>query len=586
MILDLQFPGASGALALPVTPAVPAPPPSPALVTSERSGRRTMALEQVIRPQVRDRWSGLILRGLTPDRIITILQSAFTGSFVGQQALFDLMEDTWPRLKKNLNELKRAIEMADWHAEAFALPEKKPSAQAEAKRDLLAQAIKTFLPRPEADEASYGSMIYDLCDAVGKGVSVQEIYWELRAKYAGAGPAIVPRAAKWVPPRYYGYYGLDPELQLSPTGFGSDWGPFPPDKFIIAFFKTKTGHPLTGALLRSLATMWLGANFSYDWALNLAQLFGLPFRWVEYDPSRKDLLDDICAMLENMGSAGWGAFPAGTKFQMHEAVKNAAETPAAFLMKLADTAADLLILGQTLTGDAGKQGSRALGEVHQDVRQDVLTYVASWAASKLNETLVPSLMRLNYGDNEEDPKLVCEIITVQDAKMLAERDQILIGELGMPVARKWLYDRHDIPIPGPTDDVFEVAQVKPIENNPTADDGEEGVSGKGIVAAKDTSAKLLDNALEDLTGIEARWLGGVKPFFSRLVKIARDTGTVTDAEFQRSLEQAVEVLPELFSSLDTKAVEEALVNAMGSAFCNGVAAGSMRRHKKERRAKQ
>ena len=121
MITDLTFPGG-----LPITPAIPAPPPMPPAIADDadqnRVARRSASLRQIVRPEVRDRWTGLTTRGLTPDRVMTILNSAFTGSLVGQFALFDLMEDTWPRLKKNLNEIKRAVEMADWQAQAFALP--------------------------------------------------------------------------------------------------------------------------------------------------------------------------------------------------------------------------------------------------------------------------------------------------------------------------------------------------------------------------------------------------------------------------------------------------------------------------------
>ena len=581
----------------PVTPAAIPPPPTPGATAqdadTERAARRAVSLQQIVRPQVRDRWTGLTTRGLTPDRVMTILNSAFTGSLVGQFALFDLMEDTWPRLKKNLNELKRAVEMAGWHAEAFGLPGDKPSPRALQKQALLTQMMSTFAPDPTADENGWGPMIYDLCDAIGRGISVQEIYWEVRDNYLGSGgTAVVPRATKWIPSRYYGWYSLDPNLQLTPTGYGTDWQPFPPDKFIVSIFKTKTGHPLTAPLLRSLATFWIGSNFSYDWTLNLAQLFGLPFRWVEYDPARKDLLDDICAMLENMGSAGWGAFPAGTKLSLHEAVKQASQTPQAFLMEMADTAADLLILGQTLTSTQGKGGgSRALGQVHQDVRQDVLEYVAAWSADRLNESLTPALMRLNFGDNEEDARLVCEIVTEQDAKVLAERDQILIGGLGMPVPKKWLYDRHDIPMPEPGDDVYNAPAPPPppppgggamLPNGDGNDTQAKLRLPPGLVYAKDATDKLTDNVLENLTGVEERWLGGVRPFFAQLVGMAQ-SDQVTDAEFVQTLEAALEkgstVFPELFAKLGTGDLMDAMSDAMGPALINGATKGILQRGK-------
>lgn len=405
----------------------------------------------IVRPEARDRFTSLIHRGMTPQRVQSILDGAFAGMLAAQFELFDLMEDTWPRLKKNLNEIKRAVVQAEWRAEATARPQSPPSALAERKRDFLADAIGAFRPSLEEDENGFEAMIYDLCDAVGKGLSVQEIHWETR----GGGGGVMPRATRWIPSRCYGYPPEGTALQLCPEGAPAPFQPFPPDKFIVAFFKTRTGHPVGAGMLRSLATMWIGANFSYDWALNLAQLFGLPFRWVEYDPAQKGLLKQICGMLENMGSAGWGAFPAGTKLELHEAVQSAGSSPQAYLMSLADTACDVLLLGQTLTTDASHGGgSLALGQVHEKIREDVLRYIGHWAATALNYSLVPSLMRLNFGDNEEDPYLVCDLVEVRDAKAMAERDVLLLGRLGLSAPKKWFYERHGIPLPGPHDDTF------------------------------------------------------------------------------------------------------------------------------------
>jgi phage gp29-like protein len=419
-------------------------------------------LAQVIRPEARDRFARLLLRGMTPERVQSILDGAFAGMLPMQHELFDLMEDTWPRLKKNLNEVKRAVITSDWHSEPACRPESKPTPQAQAKADFLNEALHAFAPAPETDENGFTDMVYDLLDAFGKGVSVQEILWEARANIGRSGAGIIARATRWVPADYYGYYGSDPALRLFPQGVGREWIAFPANKFIVAFFKTKTGHPVSGALLRSLASWWISASFAQDWALNLAQLFGLPIRTAEYDPQLgPKLRNDICHMLENMGSAAWGAFPIGTKLELHETSKNAGSSPQAFIMGAADTAADILILGQTLTSSEGASGSRALGEVHLDVRQDVLQYVARWAQARLDQSFVGPMMRLNFGDNIEDPHLICEITKAKDAKAMAERDEILIAKLGMKVPRRWLYHRHDVPVPDEGEEVFEATSDSP-----------------------------------------------------------------------------------------------------------------------------
>lgn len=515
-------------------------------------------LTTLIAAHARDRWSSATLQNLTPERIQNILRGVIGGSFQSQWELFDLMEDTWPRLKKNLNELKRAVQKVDMLPIAFGA-EKKASALALKKQAVLEAAIAGTQPRIASDENSWEASIYDVCDAVGKSISIQEILWEIR------DGMVVPRAFQWIYPRHYGYWTDKPDLMLSVSGDSSNYIPFPDDKFMIATFKTKTGHLLTSALLRSLATIWIGANFSYDWALNLAQMFGLPIRWATYDPSNPKLLDDICEMLENMGSAGWGAFPAGTTLELKEAVKDAAHNPQSFLMNLADISADILILGQTLTTSQGDRGSQALGNVHQEVRGEVIEYVATWAAEVFNYQFVPALMRLNFGHNDEDPYLVPDIEQKKDALQMAQRDKILIGEMGLPVSVRWFYERHDIPEPGDDDQILVLSSP---EMEEPEKEGSKPTKAR-LVIAKSANERLVDHVLEDLTGVQARWLGPVKPFFAQLLEYAKNDN-VTDAELMRTIEAAANTMPELASSLNTEAVRAALEKGMTSALFNGV----------------
>lgn len=524
----------------------------------------------IIAPSARDRWSSATISNLTPARIESILRGAISGSFVSQWELFDLMEDTWYRLKKNLNEVKRSVQKVELVATPYLTSgDKEPSPRAKQKRDLLEFAIWNTLPRVEADENSFEDAVYDLCDAVGKGVSIQETLWETRE--TPMGTAILPRAWQWVYPRHYGYVANNPSLQLSPQGDGGDYVTFPKDQFVIGTFKTKTGHLLTSSLLRSLAMFWIGANFSYDWMLNFAQMFGIPIRWAEYDPQNPKLLSAICDMLENLGSAGWGAFPAGTKLTLHEAVQRAADNPQSFLMSLADIACDILILGQTLTTSVGASGSRALGEVHQDVRADVIEHAGAWVAKTFNYQFVPALMRLNFGDNDEDPYLVAEIEQAKDAKAMADRDKVLAIDMRMPMKKSWLYDRHDVPMPDEGDDLFEPPAPAPSPMLPPSDP-----TKARAVHARAANDQLIDNVLEGLTGVQARWLGGVRPYFAQLVQMAQ-SDEVTDDELLRTLEAATIQIPELFDRLDHTALEAALYNAMSAATVNGAVTGFLKR---------
>jgi phage gp29-like protein len=67
------------------------------------------------------------------------------------------------------------------------------------------------------------------------------------------------------------------------------------------------------------------------------------------------------------------------------------------------------------------------------------------------------------------PTVVCEIPEPIDAKLNAERDEVLIRS-GMKMPRKWWHERHDVPLPTENDDVVEqaVAPVQPLTQALTA----------------------------------------------------------------------------------------------------------------------
>jgi phage gp29-like protein len=110
---------------------------------------------------------------------------------------------------------------------------------------------------------------------------------------------------------------------------------------------------------------------------------------------------------------------------------------------------DLLILGQTLTTDVSKQGgSRALGEVHAGVREEIVQAAAKFAASLLNTQLIPSILELNYGETTEPPEFRPTRAKPDNEMENARRDATLLAA-GVDMPRGWFFKRHRIPLPRP-----------------------------------------------------------------------------------------------------------------------------------------
>ena len=489
-------------------------------------------LFRVIAPEARDRWQGAAVRSYTPQYVEQITRGAMAGHLQAQWEMFDLMEQTWPRLNSALNDLKDAVLGLQWNVQPWSAMAAVPSPEAQRRARLCEQLLWNFAPRADHDENEFEDTLRDILDSVGKGIAVLEVDWELRPdsvhspsdvprskmrtqsmihtlqsvesnllngqRPGMSGFVFAPRCTRWVHPRFYGYpaYGPDQlmldgaQLALNRTSVSSaavessfelrvkrsavvpiprlstpsplnsppnsvqgDFLPFPQDKFLIAICKQKSGHPISGALLRILGFWWAASNFTWEWFLRYAQIFGMPLRMAFYDTNASQAtIDKIQQMLEGMGSAAWAAFPAGTQFEIKTDLQHASRSAHQALLDAADKLVDILIKRQTLTTDAGDRGTQALGVVHQGVRADRIMAVAGYVARIINRQLLPAICRLNFGDARECPWIQPGEKETRDEKAMAERDRILL-EAGLPMPRTWFYERHAIPQPADGEEV-------------------------------------------------------------------------------------------------------------------------------------
>jgi phage gp29-like protein len=517
---------------------------------------------------------GMLFTPVSPDRAKYILQNALSGELYFQWELFSLMEDSWDRLSKNLNEVKNAVKRLNWSVTPYCERGQEPTPSAQEKADLVQCAMKNWQPEPGTLEYSFEDAIYHGMDAMGKGISVQEIQWQVR------DGAILPRAGHLLTPRNYGWNPEGTHLGIVAEGDRNfrqqtgPWTPFAQNQFMVGQWHARSGAPGMTALLRPLVPYWIGMTFGWRWLMQTAQLFGVPFRWATYDANEPGLLNKISDMLENMGAAGWAAFPAGTVLEFKEAVTSATDNPQAVIIELAKKACDLLILGQELSSESEPSGLGSGNAALQGkVRQDVLHSAAYWAGDLLNYQFVPALLNLNYGETSEAPCLVPDLSIDPDPKSLADRDQVLIG-MGLRLPTRWMYERHNVPEPEADEPTLErqPMMTPDLPPNMQARAVQAGASRTG----RDATDQLINTTLENLTGVSARWLAGVKPFFRKLIQAARDE-RVTDAELVQTLEAAQKQFPELFNKLNKEALAEALEASMGAACVNGAVKGFLAR---------
>jgi phage gp29-like protein len=562
-------------------------------------------LQRIVRPEAAMNWLSPMLKSITPARIESILRGSLSGDFSQQWELFDLMEDTWPRLLTNLNKVKRAVSKMDWKIEPWAEEEQAPSAEADDRAKFVSRCVWKMRPDPASGDNAFEGTVFDILDAWAKGTSVVELHWRHN------DDGWVPQSTAWVHPGHYAW-GSDGRLGLlvksqngsrgatSPTSFfssniftnsrGVETVDFPEHKFLIAINRAKSGHPSQGALLRPLAWWWCAANFSAEWLLNFGQIFGLPIRWATYDPTQPGLLDKICDMLENMGSTAWGAFPTGTQFELKEASKSGggSDTPQGNMLDRADKQCDLLVLGQTLTSDVGDKGagSRALGTVHEGVLEDIVQAAADFAAQVINQQLVPAILQLNWGDDAEAPEFCPEPRKIEDAKANAERDKIL-SEMGMQFPTAFMHERHNVPMPQKGEPVLKplssadggATRAGHDEDEKAAMKARNSHGSSGDAPSHFHNDEVTDQLIESVSGVEARWLGGLRPYYRDLILLAQNAAS--DAEFEAALRAVIQrseqTFPDVFARVDVQFLADRLEGLLGASCVNGAVRGYLKR---------
>ncbi len=544
--------------------------------------RRRVSMDAIIQGQARDRWLTSTIKSYTPDLIEGIARGAMSGNLVAQWQLFDLMEATWPRLSKNLNEIKGAVVSLNWTIQPWAAQDEEPSDESRRRARLIEAAVWGMRPDPTNNENDFTDTIRDLLDAWSKGIAVLEVDWEVKDQRDGrdgrdgkSGTTIAPRCTRWIHPRYWGYPSDGVKLSLNWTEIGTGiagetWGEFPANKFLVGINKSKSGHPIGAALLRSLAWWWAASNFSAGWFLNFAQIFGQPIRWATYDANQPSLLETVSTMLETMGSTAWGAFPQGTILELKEAAKSAADNPQKLVVEMADTICDILLLRQTLTTSQGDRGSQALGTVHKSVRADVIEEAAEWAARVLNQQFIPAFCRLNFGDDTECPWFSPEADEAKDELVLAQRDQIL-ASMGLTFGEQYFRERHNVPrVKEGEDTVGGNSQGNVDQGNGDGNgQGNGGQGNKEEVKAKGAEGDWRQEALAQAMGVVPEWLAPLQALFGDLERALRDPSK-SHAEVLAWAERAALAFPDRFDDLDLDVLSRRLEATTGAAVIAGM----------------
>jgi hypothetical protein len=148
--------------------------------------------------------------------------------------------------------------------------------------------------------------------------------------------------------------------------------------------------------------------------------------------------------------------PDGMLLELLEAARTSSINTYETLCNFMNAEISKTVLGQTLTTEIGKTGGAfAASQTHETVREDIIKADADALCECLNSSLIPWLVDYNFGPQEEYPKIWIRTEPEKDLKALAERDKILIRDIGgLEVPASYIRDTYNIPEPEEREEVL------------------------------------------------------------------------------------------------------------------------------------
>ena len=367
-------------------------------------------------------------RGLTPQRLHRILEDAEQGNLESQADLFTDMEEKDGHIFADMSKRKRALLTLDWSVE--------PPRKASAAEKALAEEVNEWL----LDLDGFEDLLLDALDGIGHGFAAQEIEW------GRMGKLWYPQGFNLRPQRWFKTLHHDGNaLRLrNSTPEGEELLPF---GWVTHVHKAKSGYLTRGGLHRILSWPYLFKNYSVRDLAEFLEIYGLPMRIGKYTTGASDKEKaTLLRAVTEIGHNAAGIIPQGMAIEFAAAAAGSHD-PFEAMTNWCERTQSKAILGGTLTSQAdGKSSTNALGNVHNEVRHDLLVSDARQLEGTLTRDLIWPWIAINKGsiDPRRCPRLKFDTREAEDLAVYAEALPELVG-LGMRIKRSWAHEKLNIP---------------------------------------------------------------------------------------------------------------------------------------------
>lgn len=472
--------------------------------------------------------------GLTPSKAATLLRAAEMGDLIGQCELAEDMEEKDSHLQSELGKRRNAILTMDWQ---ITPP---PNASAAEQRD--AQMIEEIL----RDATWLDDCIFDATDAILKGFSCQEIEWEQGL----VGGLKLIRNVHWRDPAWF----MTPQHERNTlrlrdgTADGVELAKF---GWITHIAKAKTGYLSRIGLVRTLVWPFIYRNYSARDFAEFLEIYGLPLRLGKYpEGATNNEKNTLLRAVMSIGHNAGGIIPRGMEIEFEKAAEgNATEFMA--MIDWAEKSMSKAILGGTLTSQSdGKTSTNALGNVHNEVRQELRDADLKRLVATLTRDLVYPLYALNcksFNDARRIPRFEFDTAESEDINSFGEGLGRLV-DIGFQIPLQWAQDKMQIPLAAEGEAVLSrgTMQTEPAEPPKSA------VLSAGAPLTINALHRDPDDLIDELEPTAEEYESVIDPMLKPIVEAIRTGG----------YEYAQTRLAELYQDLDDDALEQMLTRAL------------------------
>jgi phage gp29-like protein len=364
---------------------------------------------------------------LDPARLAAAFSLADQGQITQQAEFFNLIEQQNTHVYAEMAKRRRAITGLGWRLEPPA-----DAAQAEIDKTKELEDMVRSIPRIEGAQ-------YDLTDAIGKGFGALEIAgWQTGSEW-------LPKGLDFVPQSNFSIDLDSASLRYLRLGMPE---PLQEGGWVVHEHRAMSGYIEQAALFRVLGWCYAYKAYNVQDMQKFLELYGLPLRLGKFPAGLGDASkNELMRAVRNLGNDGAGIIPNTMSIDFVQAQKSGSVDDFLNAIEYWERKESMAILGGTLTSQAdGKTSTNALGEIHNQVRREIMLHDVEQLQPTLQKQLVEPIALINGMFNAD--RMPCWAYQTEESVDQAKIVEVLEKAVGMgfSVDKDWAHKTLQIPM--------------------------------------------------------------------------------------------------------------------------------------------